>query len=236
MTKPKLLDLFCGAGGAGMGYHRAGFDVVGVDLHPQKNYPFEFHQADALEYLEAHGHEFDAIHASPPCQKFSAMTKRWEGRADEHADLVEPVRALFVALGKPYVIENVVGAPLRQPLLLCGTMFGLETAQGSQLIRHRLFELSWGFEFSPSTCLHNSGSAIGVYGGGQNPARKRVPATIGVYGSSGGSSKRDGKTGFGVEDRRAAMGIDWMTGKELVQAIPPAYTEYIGHKLIERIP
>ena len=104
--------------------------------------------------------------------------------------------------------------PLRQPLLLCGTMFGLETAQGSQLIRHRLFELSWGFEFSPSTCLHSGD-------------------TIGVYGSSGGTSKRDGKTGFGVEDRRDAMGIDWMTGKELVHAIPPAYTEYIGRKMMQ---
>jgi len=235
--KPALLDLFCGGGGASRGYQEAGFCVFGVDIKPQPRYiGCGFHQGDALEYCAAHGHEFDAIHASPPCQKFSAMTNgRWKDRATEHLDLVDPVRELLISLGKPYVIENVVGAPLRQPLLLCGTMFGLQTDHGSQLLRHRLFELSWGFEFSPSTCLHKSGSAIGVYGGGQNPARKRVPSVIGVYGLTGGTSKRSGKSGFGVDDRRTAMGIEWMTNKELSQAIPPAYTEYIGGQLLQHL-
>jgi DNA (cytosine-5)-methyltransferase 1 len=226
---PRLLDLFCGAGGCGMGYHRAGFDVVGVDLKNQKRYPFEFHQGDAVAFLAEHGHEFDAIHASPPCQKFSAMTKRW-GRQDEHPDLVGPIRELLKSLGKPYVIENVVGSPLIDPLMLCGTMFGLQTSEGSQLRRHRLFESNCVL-LSPGSCQHNDGSAIGVYGGGQHPNRRR-PATIGIWGNSGGSSKRDGLDHYGVDARKEAMGIDWMTGPELSQAIPPAYTEFIGRQLM----
>src|SRR3990167_9378197 len=104
--KRRLLDLFCGAGGAGMGYHRACFEVVGVDNRPMPRYPFEFHQADALEYLVAHGHEFDVIHASPPCQRYSVMTKgMWKDRLEHHPDLIAPTRVLLIRSGKPYVIE-----------------------------------------------------------------------------------------------------------------------------------
>lgn len=228
---PRLLDLFCCAGGAGMGYHRAGFEVVGVDIKPQPHYPFEFHQADALEYLREHGHEFDAIHASPPCQRYSAMTNgRWQDRIENHPDLIEPVRKLLKIFGKPYIIENVPGAPLINPVLLCGTMFGLQTKHGSQLRRHRYFETNFPVGLTPA-CQHNKASVIGVYGGGQNPNRKRIPATVGVYGHAGGTSERDGLIQFGTQDRRDAMGIDWMVGKELSESIPPAYTEWIGKQI-----
>lgn len=232
----RLLDLYCGAGGAAMGYYRAGFnEIVGIDINPQPRYPFEFHQADALEYLAEHGHEFDAIHASPPCQKFSAMRKgRWKDRY--HADLVEPTREILIRISKPYVIENVVGAPLIEPVMLCGTMFGLQTKHGSQLRRHRLFETSYKIDALLPPCNHIVGaSVIVVYGGGQHPQRRKIPATIGVYGHAGGSSKRDCLDFFTTNDRRDAMGIDWMTGKELSQAIPPAYTEWIGKQIIDWI-
>ena len=227
--RPKLLDLFCGAGGAGMGYYRAGFDVVGVDIKPQPHYPFTFIQGDALcppVKLSA----FDAIHASPPCQAYSSMRKgRWQNR--EHPDFIAMLRERFQTLGLPYVIENVVGAPLKASLLLCGTMFRLQTNEGSQLRRHRYFECKPPV-FFVQPCTHNNGSAIGVYGGGQHPDRRR-PATIGVWGNSGGYSKRDGLDHYGVEKRKEAMGIDWMSGNELSEAIPPAYTEFIGRQLMQ---
>ena len=232
--KPRLFDLFCGAGGAAMGYHRAGFEVVGVDIEPQKHYPFEFHQADALTFpLEG----FDAYHASPPCQHDSVMTRgRWQDRIASHPDLIKPTHDRLVSLGKPYVLENVSGAKekLVNPVMFCGTMFGLQTKAGSQLRRHRYFEMPWFNALTP-TCAHNKYSSIGVYGGGQNPARKRIPATIGVWGHAGGSSKRDDLIQFGTQDRRDAMGIDWMTSSELSQAIPPAYTEFIGKYLIAEL-
>lgn len=214
-----------------MGYSRAGFtEIVGVDIKPQPRYPFQFVRADAMTYpLDG----FDAIHASPPCQKYSAMThSRWQDRA--HADLVAPMRArLKTCGGTPYVMENVIGAPLEKTLLLCGTMFGLGTTEGSQLRRHRLFEVPWFFALAPQ-CQHRDGSAIGVYGGGQHPARKR-PATIGVWGNAGGHSTRDGLDHYGIDARRQAMCIDWMSGAELSEAIPPAYTEYIGKQLLEQL-
>lgn len=219
-----------------MGYHRAGLDVVGVDREWQKNYPFWFVQADAIEYLKRYGHLYDAVAGSPPCQKYSVMRRgRWQDR--EHEDFIETMRAACLALGKPYVIENVVGAPLISPLMLCGSMFGLQTKLGSQLRRHRLFECPWLTDRPKMECRHNpASSVIGVYGGGQHPQRRR-PATIGVYGSSGGSSGRDnlGLTCFTVEARRQAMGIDWMSGSELSQAIPPAYTEFIGKLLLDTL-
>lgn len=132
--KPRLLDLFCGAGGAAMGYHRAGFEVVGVDLKPQKHYPFEFHQADALEFLAEHGREFDVIHASPPCQAHTSLKNLHD---KDYPELIEPTRRLLEKTGLPYIIENVVGAPLRNPILLCGSSFGLRVR------RHRLFESNW---------------------------------------------------------------------------------------------
>lgn len=231
--RPLLLDLFCCAGGCSMGYWRSGFDVVGIDNRPQPNYPFEFHQADALDYAIEHAHEFDVIHASPPCQKFSSMTRgRWKDR--EHPDFITPVRRLLKATHKPYVIENVEGAPLKYSIMLCGTMFGLQTPEGSQLRRHRLFETSFPIKAAFGDrliCKHNDGSAIGVYGGGQHPDRRR-PATIGVWGNSGGSSHRDGLTHYGIDARRQVMGIDWMTGDELSEAIPPVYTQFIGDQLM----
>lgn len=229
--KPRLLDLFCGAGGCSVGYHRAGFDVVGVDLHPQQHYPFEFHQGDALEYLTAHGHEFDAMHASPPCQAFSTMTNgRWKDRARKHPQLIEPIRQLLAAAGKPYIIENVVGSPLINPCLLCGTMFNLQTENGNQLRRHRLFETSF-YVFPVPYCKHNKYSAIGVYGGGQHPCRQSHNRSQERQINRETPSELD----FGILARRQVMGIDWMTGKELNQAIPPAYTEFIGRILIKTL-
>lgn len=208
------LDLFCKAGGAAMGYHLAGFDIVGVDLHPQRRYPFEFVQAHALDVLRSllsgnsiHGHvlsDFDFIHASHPCQRNSTMTKGlWKDRLQNHPDLIAPVRPLLQQTGLPYVIENVPGAPLHAPVLLCGSMFNLP------LRRHRLFECS--FPVLTPACNHR--------------AQKKV---VGVYGHSGGSSTRDRLTFGGVSEWKTAMQIDWMTGAELAEAIPPAYTKFIS--------
>ena len=147
MSRPRLLDLFCGAGGAAMGYHRAGFEVVGVDIAPQKRYPFEFHQGDALEFIAAHGHEFDAIHASPPCQAYANVT-RWTGRQSDHPDLAGPTRGALDATGLPWVIENVVGAPIRPDIVLCGTQFRIP------IIRHRWFELSFPYFGLMPACRH----------------------------------------------------------------------------------
>lgn len=216
----RLLDLFCKAGGAAAGYAAAGFEVVGVDIEPQKNYPYTFIQGNALRPpvdLSA----FDAIHASPPCQAYSAMRKgRWQDR--EHPDLVEPTRELLKASGKPYVIENVVGSPMINPVMLCGTMFDRQTVEGSQLRRHRLFECSW-FVWAVPFCRHNNAAAIGVYGGGQHPKRRKRLRKI--------EMECPDHFNFGVSARRQVMGIDWMTGLELNQAIPPCYTEFIGLSL-----
>jgi len=211
----KLLDLFCGAGGAGMGYHLAGFDVVGVDINPQPNYPFEFHQADALEYLELHGHEFDVIHASPPCQKFSIIT-RATGNEHKHPDLIEPTRELLEMAGKPYVIENVMRAPLVNALKLCGTMFGLK------VIRHRLFECNPPIYFSPTCQCKDKHTQIGgKHGFLGGTYQDKMEGYITVVGAT-----------FKREVGAWAMGIDWMSRKELSQAIPPAYTKYIGGLLL----
>lgn len=191
-----------------MGYHRAGFEVVGVDIKPQPHYPFEFHHGDALEWpLDG----FDVVHASPPCQAYSTMRRGlWKDR--DHPDLVASTRDRISGL--PYVIENVPSAPLRDPVMLCGTMFGL-TAGGYGLRRHRIFESNIEF-FAPAMCNHE------------------LPA-LPVYGHSGGSSRRDGLKFPGVAVWRDGMDIQWMTGKELAQAIPPAYTEYIGRTILERM-
>jgi hypothetical protein len=148
MIRPRLLDLFCGAGGAAKGYFRAGFDVVGVDISPQKHYPFEFHQSDALEYLSVHWKEFEVIHASPECQGYS-QTQYMPGRKPiKYKRQVGEVRELLEGIGKPYVIENVIGAPLINPLILCGTMFGL------RVFRHRGFESNHPIYFPPAPCNH----------------------------------------------------------------------------------
>lgn len=230
-VKPRLLDLFCGAGGASMGYYRAGFEVEGVDIKPQPHYPFRFHQADALTFpLKG----YDAYHASPPCQFGSVMRLgRWQDR--EHLNLIPTIRKRLKATGMLFVIENVEGSRrhLITPVKLCATMLGLGTAFGNQLRRHRYFECEHFWLLVPP-CNHNKASVIGVYGGGQHPLRRR-PVTVGVYGHVGGSSNRDGLVQFGTDARREAMGIDWMTGNELSEAIPPAYTEYIGKHLMKAI-
>jgi len=215
----RLLDLFAGAGGSAAGYVRAGFtDVVGVDIRPQPHYPYAFIQADWEEAIhvlpglwEREGVAY-AIHASPPCQRYSPMTKKW-GRSAEHPDLIGPVREALEAVDVPWVIENVPGSPLQSPVLLCGSMFGLGDSSGRQLRRHRLFESSADLGPPPGPCRHR-GQAVGVYG------------------HPGGSSVRDGIQFAQFGDWRDAMGIDWMTVPELTEAIPPAYTEWVGSRLL----
>lgn len=217
----RLLDLFCGAGGAGFGYHCAGFEVVGVDIAFQKHYLFEFHQADALEYLIEHGREFDAIHASPPCQ---AYTSSRSFHNNVHPELVNPTRKLLQVIGKPFVIENVIGAPLTIHLMLCGTMFGLGM-DGLSLYRHRIFESGGGFYLSPFTlsCNHEK-PPVSIFGnsvlGKPKPGLKKY-------------RHPNDRQEMGVSFGRIVMKIDWMTGKELSQAIPPAYTEFIGCQIME---
>jgi DNA (cytosine-5)-methyltransferase 1 len=219
MSRPKLLDLFSCAGGAGMGYWRAGFKVTGVDIEPQPNYPFEHHVGDAIEYLLEHGHEFDVIHASPPCQVYSRTKHAHE---NEHPDLLEPTREALRQIGRPYIIENVEGAPLIDPVLLCATMFGLRAPDVDgvelQLQRHRLFETSFPVGLAPSPCAHDQTPIGGVYGGSRHrkPEHRDNPERRGGY--------------VPARDVRARLlGIDWMkTDHELAQSIPPAYTEWLG--------
>jgi DNA (cytosine-5)-methyltransferase 1 len=201
------LDLFSGAGGAAVGYHRAGFDVVGVDIAPQPHYPFEFWQKDALEVLvaEVPGYSrFDAIHASPPCKHFTKTG--WAYKYDYHAnhdDLLTPCRGLLETTGLPWVIENVPGAPMRTDVMLCGSQFGLNVR------RHRLFEFSDPPFQLMAPCVHP----------------KHVVTPLGNPNAARGSRK----------DWAEAMGIDWMTAPELCQAIPPAYTEWIGAQLLRHL-
>jgi len=205
MSRPKLLDLFCGAGGAAVGYHRAGFDVVGVDLRPMPRYPFEFHQADALTFpLDG----FDAVHASPPCQRYIRGGLSDKAR---HPDLFGPVRELLAGQNAPWVIENVPGAPMWPDVVLCGSMFGLRVR------RHRWFECS--FPISPLT-----------------PSCDHSRPVAGVYGNAHGSAGAwPGMLPGDHETWSRAMGIDWMTTTELADAIPPYYTEHIGGFLLDHL-
>lgn len=196
-----------------MGYHLAGFEVVGVDINPQPNYPFQFIQADALDYLESFGFGFDAIHASPPCQGYSSMTKLTSRRT--HPRLISRLHDIFKSPmfdDIPHVIENVPAAKrhLWYPLMLCGTMFGL------QVVRHRYFEVFFvGPEEVTLKCNHTG------------PLYTVLTKSCRVLNDMRGPSSHElGKT---------AMGIDWMTQKELGEAIPPAYTEYIGKQLRARL-
>lgn len=226
----KLLDLYCGGGGAAMGYLRAGFtEIVGVDHLPQKNYPFQLVHASALEYLAEHGHEFDAIHASPPCQGFTSMNKMWNAR--QHIDLLTPTRMMLEDIGKPFVIENVPGAPMSNYIELCGTMFNLGSGN-AELRRHRWFEIKPPTLWLRTPCAHYQRSRTNTVlsHGGNGGSRK--PQTVDVYGHGGGHSRWDNTQGYSFAERQAAMGIDWMTNDELAQAIPPAYTEFIGAALL----
>ena len=224
--RPRLLDLFCGAGGAAMGYHRAGFDVVGVDNRPQPNYPFRFIQADVLDIFGGHRKLLfpsfvDAIHASPPCQAHTGMSNRWRGhggKADSHVSLILETRRLVDASGLPYVIENVPGARghLINPVVLSGEMFGLGVH------RPRLFETNW-LLLVP---------------------RKSPPAreSIGVYGKAHDGrllwQRADGtqqRAAASLEEARTAMGMSWADWRGLAEAVPPAYTELIGHQLMAQL-
>jgi len=198
--RPRLLDLFCGAGGAAVGYHRAGFDVVGVDVKPQPRYPFEFHQADAMTFPLG---GFDAIHASPPCQ----------------GSLSRCVSA-FMATGLPWVIENVMDAPL-EGIWLCGTMFGYE------LLRHRRFESSL-FMLQPGHAPHS----VVLAPGGRSLAKRY--AGHGITGAAVKEINRDSIAGHftNIERARRLMDIDWMRRDELAESIPPYFTEYIGKQII----
>ncbi len=211
MKRPRLLDLFCCAGGAGMGYSRVGFDVTGVDNRPQPRYPFHFVQADALDYVAQHGHEFDVVHASPPCQRYSVQTAIQY--RDNHPDLIAPTRELLQATGKPYVIENVENARalLLNPIKLCGSMFGLN------LWRHRYFEVWPDVLWLTPTCNH---------------AELPVLITGTTRWKVNGKVERFEYT---AQQCREASGLHWMTRKEMDEAIPPAYTEWIGKHLMEAL-
>jgi DNA (cytosine-5)-methyltransferase 1 len=213
MTKrPVLLDLFCGAGGAARGYVEAGFEVVGIDHRPQPRYPYRFIQGDALD--RALWPECDVIHASPPCQRYSQASKRWKGCAEAHPDLVGPTRFALGGSGRPFIIENVPGAPLIDPIMLCGSMFGLGVR------RHRLFESSASLPLTAPACDHASQPPrYWIYDHG----RWYLSPVAHVFGHGGGKSKGDWPE---------AMGIDWMVNRELAQAIPPAYTRYIGGQIL----
>ncbi|MFC9514607.1 DNA methylase [Nocardiaceae bacterium NPDC056970] len=191
-----------------MGYHLAGFDVVGVDIAPRRRYPFEFVLGDAVEYVTEHGHLFDAIHASPPCQAHSQAQRI---ASKEHPDLIWPTRRALRDTGKPYVIENVVGAPLIDPILLCGAMF-----EGLRTYRHRLFESNVKIA-APDHPEHVAK---------QNHMGRRVQPGefMHVVGNF-----------IGVDDAREAMGISWMSRRELAEAIPPEYTKHIGNQLLTEI-
>ena len=209
-----MLDLFCCAGGAGTGYSQAGFDVVGVDIKRQPNYPFEMIVADALDLTPEFIATFDAIHASPPCQSYSDLAKR-NGNGDDWPRLIDPVRDLLLRSGLPYVIENVEGAPLRNPVVLCGTMF-----KGLRVLRHRLFEAN----FTILTPKH-----------GKHPKVHTFDKRKSHYGKTDDMKDFVQVTGGGnctIAAAKDAMGIDWMTKNELNEAIPPAYTQYIGKQLM----
>jgi DNA (cytosine-5)-methyltransferase 1 len=209
VTRPRLLDLFCGAGGAAVGYHRAGFDVVGVDIRPQPHYPFEFIQADAIEFMADYlmhdvtrPIDFDAIHASPPCQAYSITRNLpWVDRS-KHWDSIPPTLAALARARVPWVMENVEGAPV-DGIMLCGQMFGLRLPDGRPVYRHRLFRTPF-FTLAPAHPKHFET----IQSGHQTRGRIRASAD------------------------RMAIDVPWMTGDEARQAIPPAYTEWIGAQLL----
>ena len=208
----RLLDLFCGAGGASKGYAEAGFEVVGVDLKHGKRYPFEYLRQDVMSLDIDFLRSFDVIHASPPCQLFSSTKhlRNAQGKGSSKLDLVEPVRNMLITSGRPYVIENVLGAPLINAVTVCGSAFGLKVR------RHRLFESN--LELIGTECRHKEqGRPVGVYGS----MRDEIPS--------------GGKTAESMDQAKEAMGIDWMLWGELVEAIPPAYSLFIGEQLVNRL-
>lgn len=208
-----LLDLFCGEGGAAVGYHKAGFDIIGVDIKPQPKYPFKFIQANAL-YPPIDFSKIDAIHASPPCQHFTRYKRSTKDIESRYENLLEPTRSLLRSIGKPFIIENVEDAPLIEPIMLCGSMFNLDVR------RHRLFETNW--LLMGQRCNHKVWTER-KYPPANNRTNKRYTCEIGAW-------------RIPVEVQKAAMGIDKdhkVTQRGISEAIPPAYTEYIGQQLME---
>lgn len=210
-----------------MGYHRAGFEMVGVDNRPQPRYPFPFILGDAIDvltrmmngekFLASDGRwygidDFDFFHASPPCQAYSRITP-WSGAREKHPDLLQPTIDVLDRVGKPYVVENVPGAPMKNYLMLCGTMFGL------RVFRHRLFVCKPSIHMSPMTCNHHGYSRNSVRG--VNRDKYKNGTFITVAGHIGN-----------FEMAKSAMGIDWMNRRELTQAVPPVYTEWVGNQLM----
>lgn len=209
----KLLDLYCGVGGAGWGYAQAGFEVTGVDINPQKNYPFEFIQADAVEYVKKHGHKYDVIHASPPCQAYTAMTTGTNAGKKVYDETLLNATREALSDHRYTIIENVVGAPVREDLKLCGEMFGL------RVIRHRLFECSFDIE-QPKHIKHRSRVNDWRHG------ERFEGYYLAIYGTGGGRGS--------VDEWKDAMQMTWpQYKKEIAQAIPPAYAKYIGDQLME---
>lgn len=219
----KLLDLCCCAGGAAMGYHQSGFKVTGVDIKKQPNYPFKMVVADAVAYLRKHGHKYDAFHASPPCQKWSCSTSLAQSKGKEYPDIIAPIRDELEKLGKPYIIENVMQAPIRPDIVLCGYMFGLK------VIRNRKFELGNWFCLQPGFPVRKGsaidGDFVSVFGKAswnQNKAQKER------------GTECKFKKGTILETWKYAMGIDWkITDIEISESIPPAYSKYLGEQLIQ---
>lgn len=213
--KLKLLDLFCCAGGCGVGYSRAGFAVTGVDINPQPHYPLPFIQADALALDRKFMASFDVIHASPPCQSYCDLAKR-NGNGHLWPRLVEPVRQMLIKTGKPYIIENVDGAPLLDPAILCGTMF-----KGLRVLRHRLFESNFPIIVPP----HGKHPLVHTWDKRKSHYGKTDDMTDFVQVTGGGNCS--------IVAARDAMGIDWMNKHELNEAVPPAYTQFIGKQLLK---
>ena len=215
--RPLILDLFCCAGGAAKGYDEAGFDVFGVDIVEQPNYPYPMMVADAMNLSPGVFDQFDVIHASPPCQAYSDLAAR-NGNADDWPDLIEPVRDMLQATGKPYVIENVDGAPLRDYVVLCGTMF-----PELRVLRHRLFEANFPILVPPHR---------------RHPRCHTLDKRKSHYGKTNEWKDFVSVNGGGnctVDAARDAMGIPWMTKKEINEAIPPAYTRWIGEQLLRQV-
>lgn len=225
--KPLLVDLCCKAGGSSKGYAMAGFEIIGVDKDPQPHYPFKFIQADVLKLdLVKFFPDSVIFHASPPCQLYSRGTIGFRKRGYEYPDVLTPLRKKLFMIGKPFILENVIGSPLRKDLVLCGEMFSLK------VIRHRIFEIH-GFHVPKIQHIKHrlsicKGTAIMVCSG-ERPGgwfKKGYYSTIAGH---GGGYKNT------LADWKEAMQIDWMNKKELSQAIPPAYTEYIGRSIIEQL-
>jgi DNA (cytosine-5)-methyltransferase 1 len=241
---PKLLDLFRGEGGAAEGYERAGWDVTGVDNKPLGHRgPGRFIQGDALAYLAVHWHEYDAYHASPPCQGYTIATAGNPAARAKHRRLIAATRELLILTGRPWVIENVEQArrQMVDPIMLCGRMFGLgaldEDGEPLTLDRHRLFESNITLT-APEHPKHNGEQVAGVYGGSRRAKRRDGETLAEVAPRDRYAARVERGGGYvprSVRVQQALLGIDWMTVKGMQESIPPVYAEYVGRQLIEAL-